>query len=581
MKLHFLLFILVLCTTLTFAQDFLKTDGTQIVNADNENVLLRGIGLGGYMLQEGYMLKVPFSGQQYVIKEHIQELIGPEKTEAFYSAWRKNFIQKADIDSLKSWGFNSVRLPMHYNLYTLPVEDEPVKTKNTWLETGFTMTDSLVSWCRVNNMHLILDMHAAPGGQGHDVNISDRDPSKPSLWESAENQQKLIDLWVKLAEKYKDEPVIGAYDIINEPNWSFEEDKNENGTQDKKNAPLRELMVRITKAIRKVDQNHIIIIEGNGWGNNYNGVLPPWDDNMVLSFHKYWNNIDQGAIQQFLDYREKYQIPIWLGESGENSNTWFTDAIALMEENNIGWCWWPLKKLGSNNPLEIKVNPGYQKVLEYWRGDAKKPSSAQAEKAFMQLAENTKIGKNVVQKNVIDAMMRQPHTDETIPYKVVTIQNSGKIMAADYDMGKKGIAYDDTVVGNYYISTGGERTTGNLGRSFRNDGVDVFKMKTKPDSVYVGDLEKGEWMMYTFQAEKAGNYHLQLLISAKEKRGKAAITMNNNDAETLQIPNTSGKWQTVNFGEIPLKKGENQLKFIINQGGFDVESFQFEYKNKQ
>ena len=214
MKLKFLASLLFLLSTTCFAQGFLKTVGGKIVNENNQNVLLRGIGLGGYMLQEGYMLKVSFSGQQYVIKEHIQELIGKQKTQQFYTAWLKNTVQKADVDSLKSWGFNSIRLPMHYNLYTLPVEKEPVKGDNTWLEAGFTMTDSLVKWCKANNMYLILDMHATPGGQGHDVNISDRDPSKPSLWESAENQQKLVDLWVKLAEKYKDEPVIGAYDII-------------------------------------------------------------------------------------------------------------------------------------------------------------------------------------------------------------------------------------------------------------------------------------------------------------------------------------------------------------------------------
>ena len=40
------------------AQEFLKASGKQIVNEKNENVLLRGIGLGGWMLQEGYMLSL-------------------------------------------------------------------------------------------------------------------------------------------------------------------------------------------------------------------------------------------------------------------------------------------------------------------------------------------------------------------------------------------------------------------------------------------------------------------------------------------------------------------------------------------
>ncbi len=114
----------------------------------------------------------------------------------------------------------------------------------------------------------------------------------------------------------------------------------------------------ITKAIREVDTNHIIIIEGNGWGNNYNGILPPWDKNMVLSFHKYWNYNNEEAIRQILQTRDQYQVPVWLGETGENSNVWFTEAIRLLEQNNIGWAWWPLKKLGINNPLEIPSSAG-------------------------------------------------------------------------------------------------------------------------------------------------------------------------------------------------------------------------------
>jgi endoglucanase len=109
---------------------------------------------------------------------------------------------------LHSWGFNSVRLPMHYNLFTLPAENEPIAGKNTWLTIGFALTDSLVTWCRENHMYIILDLHAAPGGQGNDLNISDRDGSKPSLWQNDANRQKTIALWSKLAERYSNEDTI-------------------------------------------------------------------------------------------------------------------------------------------------------------------------------------------------------------------------------------------------------------------------------------------------------------------------------------------------------------------------------------
>ena len=554
---------------------FLHTRGQQIVNADNENVLLRGIGLGGYMLQEGYMLKFPFQHQQqHMIKEEIQKLIGEEKTEEFYEKWRSDFIQKADVDSLKKWGFNSIRLPMHFNLFTLPVEEEPIEGRNTWLETGFKMTDSLVKWCKANDIYLILDMHATPGGQGHDLNISDRDASKPSLWESKANQQKLVALWKKLAKKYQNEPTIGAYDIINEPNWSFEghnEGVAKNGIVDKANKPLKDLMVKITNAIREVDQHHIIVIEGNGWGNNYNGILPPWDDNMVLSFHKYWNYNTPNEIQKYLDYREKYNLPIWLGESGENSNVWFTDAIKLMEENNIGWCWWPLKKLGYNNPLQIEINPGYQQVLEYWRSNARKPSEEDAFKAFMKLAENTKIQNCIIHYGVIDAMIRQPHSDEIRCFKKVVISDGTEILAVNYDIGKNGIAYHDNDFGNYYVSTGGDRTAWNKGNIYRNDGVDVFEDE---NGLYVGDTEENEWLQYTFLVENEGNYTISFQLASKAE-GKAEIAVNDKSAGAIDISDTSDEWRWLSLKNIHLKKGKNYLKFKIDTGGFKFKNIRF------
>src|SRR5665647_398739 len=309
----------ILCTLLNLffytshAQGFLKAEGENIVNGKGHNVLLRGMGLGGWMLQEGYMLGIHKDAQQHNIRRRIEELMGPEETAEFYEAWLHNFIRKIDIDSMHAWGFNSVRLPMHYNLYTLPVDKEPVAGENTWLEKGFALTDSLLAWCKANKMYLILDLHAAPGGQGNDLNISDGDTTKPSLWASTSNQQKTIALWKEIARRYANEPWVAGYDILNEPNFGFTDPlKDKNGTGEKKNEPLKKLLMDITQAIREVDKKHIIIIEGNGWGNNYNGMLPTWDNNMVLSFHKYWNNNDKGSIQSILNIRDKYNVPVWL-----------------------------------------------------------------------------------------------------------------------------------------------------------------------------------------------------------------------------------------------------------------------------
>ncbi len=560
------------------APDFLKTEGQQIIDEHGKNVLLRGIGFGGWMLQEGYMLRIHNEAQQHKIKERIEGLIGPEKTIEFYNKWLNNHVRKVDIDSLKAWGFNSVRLPMHYNLYTLPVEQEPTKGKQTWLSRGFEMTDSLLSWCEANEMYLILDLHAAPGGQGNDVNISDRNPTIPSLWESEENRQKTIELWKKLATRYKDEKWIGAYDLINEPNWGFADLQNDrNGLNEPDNGPLKKLLVDITSAIRSVDKNHIIIIEGNGWGNNYRGILPVWDDNMVLSFHKYWNYNDKQSISNILKIREEQNVPVWLGETGENSNVWFTQAIELLEGNNIGWAWWPVKKVGFNNPMEIKYTKEYESLLNYWKGEGAKPSESDAYKILMDLAESAKLENCIIHYDVLDAMFRQVYSLETIPYKIHNISKSGLIPAVEYDLGRNGFAYYDLDTANYYISVEGTRNVGNRGHVFRNDGVDIEEAVN--GEYYINHIEDGEWLLYTFEVEKKESIDLLFEVSSEDAQGQFSIQI---DEKTIQpiiaVPDTKGfdNWLEVGLKNIMLQSGKHKLRIMAEKGGYQLKSIRFQ-----
>jgi len=456
----------------------------------------------------------------------------------------------------------------------LPIELEPVKGENTWVDKGFEITDSLVAWCKANKMYLILDLHASPGGQGNDLNISDRDPSKPSLWESEANKQKTIALWKKLAQRYANEPWIGAYDILNEPNWGFEDPVNDkNGLKEKKNEPLRKLMMDITAAIREVDKKHIIIIEGNGWGNNYNGIFPLWDNNMVLSFHKYWNYNTQASIQHILDAREKNNAPVWLGETGENSNVWFADAIQLLEANNIGWAWWPLKKLGNNNPMQIKSNPEYEKILAYWSGRGAKPTEEEAYNGVMNLATAAKLENTMIKRDVIDAMFRQPHSPTSIPFKANTITNGSVINSVDYDLGRNGIAYFDNDTANYHVSTG-KRTPWNRGNSYRNDGVDIVADSLTRTNYYVTNIEDGEWLQYTLNVARKGVYNLKFQFLAKDKAGKISVLVDKNISQAIDIPATTA-WQITEVKNITLNKGENKLRLVIDQGGFDFKSVEF------
>jgi len=168
---------------------------------------------------------------------------------------------------------------------------------------------------------------------------------------------------------------------------------------------LKNLFASLTKEIRNIDKKHIIFIEGNQFANDYTGLTPPWDKNMIYSFHKYWNPTTVETIQKYLDMREQYNVPFWMGESGENNNEWFRAAVNLFETNNIGWSWWTIKKIGSESSLMTISKPvGYQKIIEYWAGKGPKPTIEEAKKTLMELAENVKFENCKINTGVLDAL---------------------------------------------------------------------------------------------------------------------------------------------------------------------------------
>ncbi len=565
--------VIVLMTLLLQAQG-LKRSGQKIVDQNGNEVILRGMGLGGWMLMEPYMMEMSgFASAQWQIKSKIQDLIGPANTVAFYDAWHARHCTRQDIDSLAAWGFNSVRLPMHYNLFTLPIEDEPVPGVQTWLDKGFAMTDSLVKWCSANHIYVILDLHAAPGGQGKDYAICDGNPAKPSLWDSEANRQKTIALWKQLATRYANESWVGGYDLINEPNWSFTTGGNQNGCSENSNAPLRQLLVDITGAIRQVDQTHMIIIEGNCWGNNYNGMFPLWDANMALSFHKYWSYNDQGSIQGIINLRNQYNVPIWMGESGENSNSWFTEAIQLVEKNKIGWAWWPLKKIGSVvNPATIIKTAEYQTLLDYWNNGGTAPSAGFASYTLMQMATNAKIENCIPRKDVIDAMFRQVADPATMPFKKHVVP--GIIQCADYDLGRNGKAYLDVVVANYQVSSG-TYTAWNSGWSYRNDGVDIESTNDTDhasNGYDVGWTAAGEWLQYTAEVDSTAAYDVNLRYAGPAGAKVKLLAGDVDITEVIPVSSTGGyqTWSNMTFHDVVLYKGIQMLKFYFETGGINL-----------
>ena len=562
-----LILILIVSSILTFptslyAQGFLKTSGTKIVNGNGVEVLLRGIGLGGWLVPEGYMLKTSsFANSPTEIKNKIIDLVGQTNADLFYQLYRQNYVKRKDIDAIAQWGFNSIRLPMHYELLT------PKGQVGTYLESGFAIIDSLLSWCEANKLYLILDLHCAPGGQ-NSANISDYSGS-PSLWESTIYQQQTIALWTEIARRYANKTWIGGYDLLNETVWNFGSGSN--------NKPLWDLFKAITTGIRSVDQNHIIIIEGNNWGNDFTGIPSAWDNIIALSFHKYWNSTDQASINWILNLRSSMQVPIWCGESGENSNQWFADCISLFESNNIGWAWWPHKKIGSTSGLlSAPLTSGFNTLLSYWKNPISKPDLQFSINALNEQAVNLNFDQCTINRGVIDALLRQPYSNETIPFITNTIP--GIIFATQYDIGKNGFAYNDKDYKNTSGSAGG--ASWNSGGLYRNDGVDIESCSDWPTNGYnVGWIENGEFLVFTVNVTKTATYDISVRVASQ-----AAVSLaiqfrldGSSFGNWINVPNTGGwqSWQSVSAGQVQLTAGTHLFRVGILTGGFNLNYIEF------
>jgi endoglucanase len=563
MNKHLMIFILILtCLTfnkITVADGFLKTKGKIIVNSNGEEVYLKGLGLGGWLVPEGYMLHTSgFANSPTEIRNRIEALIGNTNTDAYYKEYYKYYVNKADIDKIAQWGFNSVRLPFTYKLLTPP--DQP----GVYLEDGFALLDSCLSWCKQNKIYLILDMHCAPGAQNK-LNISDSD-GEARLWTDPQNRTRTVDIWKKIAERYANEEWIGGYDLINETAYDL-------GSS---NQLLRELFINITNAIRTIDNNHILFIEGNWFATDFNGLTPPWDDNMAYSFHKYWNSTDLSTIQYLINIKNTYNVPLWLGETGENSNGWFVELVELLKQQNIGWAWWPHKKIDSVvGPLSATLTPAYQTLLNYWSGSGSKPSADFAYNALLNQAKQLSISNCKFHKDVIDALIRQPNNEETISFGENLIP--GVIYGVNYDLGKPNYAYKDNVYKNISGSSGG--SVYNSGGQYRNDGVDIESCSDVSTIGYnVGYIESGEWLKYTATCLQSGHYDIKLRVAGNTSEGRIKITIDGNTLSNLiSVPATGGwqKWTTINAGELFLPAGDHSLTIQFFNTGFNFNYIEF------
>ena len=352
-----------------------------LITQGGKPVHLKGVNLGGWLMPEGYFVHAPNRGY-HLFQAGFLKACGPKTLHDLEREFRAAYIQEEDFARIAALGFNCIRLPFHFAL----LEESPY----VYSHEGVRILDEALRWAKMHGLRVILDMHAVPGAQNEDWH-SDSD-GKARFWTNRNFQLRACALWEYLAERYKNDPTVAGYDILNEPVLDDP-------------APLNAYYKRVIKAVRAVDPNHIMFIEGNRWGQDIACLDEFADDNLVLSIHNYvpleftfnfmpglrYTNIDRAPLKKVIDdalaLARRSGRALYCGEFGVNSRDgfygegrWLSDILAQFNEEGIHWTYWTWKAVknamypdgvrsyGPNPPWVNRQGPlcGWETWHETW-----------------------------------------------------------------------------------------------------------------------------------------------------------------------------------------------------------------------
>ncbi|KAH7353485.1 glycoside hydrolase superfamily [Plectosphaerella cucumerina] len=356
------------------ASGILRTSGTSIVDANGQPVLLRGTTLGGWMMMENFISGFP--GRECQIRAALLKVLGQEKYDFFFDKYLDYFFTDKDGEFLASLGFNCLRLSFNYRHF----EDDmnPFVMK----EEGFERLDKAIDICARHGIYAILDLHAAPGGQNQDWHC-DNPTGYAAFWDHKHFQDRVINLWKVLAERYKGNPWVAGYNPLNEP-------------ADEQWTRLLSFYDRIVPAIREVDPDHILFLEGNTFSMDFTGFTSTFE-NSVYAIHDYCgfgfpNRIGRYQGQKEQDeyirrmydrktaFMKQHNVPIWNGEFGpiyekKDYNPDFEEhnderynmldkQMAIYTSESIAWSIWCYKDINVMGLAYVSPDSPYLKLLD-------------------------------------------------------------------------------------------------------------------------------------------------------------------------------------------------------------------------
>jgi endoglucanase len=364
---------------------FLKVSDGKIVDSEESPVMLRGIGIGGWMNMENFINGFP--GAEYTLKKVLEKKIGKEKSDSFFKQIADHFFTEKDAAFIKELGANVVRLPVNYRHFES--DAEPF----SYIEKGFERLEKAISFCAEHDLYVIIDLHSVQGWQNTDWHC-DNPTRHGFFWEHPHFQDRFIALWEEMAKRFKDNPAVAGYDVMNEPLTTSAMSRY-SGPEEPEWDRINNLYKRVVGAIRKIDEKHIIFLEGDVFSNLFSGLDTPFSENLVYSSHNYIppgfgpgkypgkihdKNWDRGAIlEDFLDkegtdFAKKHNVPLWIGEFGSVYNgppeeieyrlKSLDDQISIFNELNIHWTIWTYKDIGVMGLLHLKPEYGYMYAIQ-------------------------------------------------------------------------------------------------------------------------------------------------------------------------------------------------------------------------
>ena len=329
---------------------FIHADGIELRDGQGNPIKLRGVNLGGWLQWEGWIWGGGFTAES-VILSRLQGLVGPQEAARFEAEIYRGFVAEQDIARIAELGFNVVRVPINHRL--LEDDDAPFVYK----ESGWEVLDRLLAWCESNGVYVVITLHSAPGGQSR---LFTADPQQRNLlWQSNENQERTVALWQAIAERYRHRTIVAGYDLLNEPDPTSGEE-------------LIAFYQRIIDVVRAVDPEHLILLEGSNFAQDFSMFSAPLTYNQAYSFHMYsWFGDDRAEkLAAYSALARQHNVPLWNGEFGENTIEIIESTVALYEDPVYaiqGWAFWTWKKVPNRFPalISIPVIDAWSAVIEW------------------------------------------------------------------------------------------------------------------------------------------------------------------------------------------------------------------------